>query len=73
MQSTFHMLGEFLRECAALIVVFVPLEVWKSQEPPSLNLLWHVGELSSILFGFGVVCEYVSLFLSSLKGDLENA
>jgi hypothetical protein len=35
MAITSRMVGEFLRECAALVVIFVPLALWK--EPRGLN------------------------------------
>jgi hypothetical protein len=72
-RTTSHLVGEFLRECAALVLVFVPLEMWRSQAPPAPDLLWHVAEASFILFVIGVLCEYASLFLGRVKGDLENA
>jgi hypothetical protein len=70
---TSRMVGEFLRECAALVVIFVPLELWK--EPHGLNsdLVWHVGEASAAAFVFGLVFEYVSVIAIRVKGDLENA
>ncbi len=72
-RTTSHLLGELLRECAALVVVFVPLEMWRLQSPPSTDLLWHVGEVSLFLFLIGLICEYASLFAARVKGDLENA
>jgi hypothetical protein len=67
------MVGEFLREAAVLLVIFVPLEFWKAQNGVvNTGLLWHVGEGTVILFVLGVVAEYASIGAIRIKRDLEG-
>lgn len=55
------MIGDFLRECAALIVVFVPLELWHDQATRTADFVWHVAEACFVSFAVGVIFEYLSL------------
>ena len=65
------MLGEFVREAAVLLVIFVPLDWWrpKTSDP---NFLWQVGEISLGLLCLGMFLEYVSLGANRAKRDLEG-
>ena len=56
-ESVAEMIGAFLREAAVLVLVFVPLEVYKS--PPIRPLPWLLGVLafSSVTLGLGIVLE----------------
>jgi hypothetical protein len=65
------MLGEFAREVAVLLLVFVPLDWWRPNVSDP-NLLWHVGEATFGLLAFGMLLEYVSLGAIRAKQDLEG-
>lgn len=66
------MVGEFFREAAVLLVIFVPLELWKSQSGQvNFNLMMHVGGVSLIILVFGIFLEWGSLLATRIKRDLE--
>jgi hypothetical protein len=76
---TSHMIGEFFRDIAALIFIFVPLELWvrstdphlQDQVPTHAALLEYaiIATLVSLVVGFGF--EYLSVIANRFKKDLE--
>lgn len=72
MGSTARMLGEFFREAAVLLVIFVPLELWKpSSGAFNSGAMWHAAEGSLLLLGIGIFLEFAALFAHRIKRDLE--
>jgi hypothetical protein len=51
--------GDFLRELAVLLLVFIPIDYWK------VGLSWPrfyaVFGASAGIFGFGLMCEYAAI------------
>lgn len=76
---TAHMIGEFFRDIAALIFIFVPLELWvrstdphvQGQVPSHAALLEYsiIATIVSLVIGFGF--EYLSVIANRFKKDLE--
>lgn len=72
--ATAHMVGEFFREAAVLLTIFVPLEIWKSKNGIlDIGLLWHVGEGCLVIFFVGLCAEFFALGANRIKRDLEVA
>jgi hypothetical protein len=70
--STAHMVGEFLREVAVLLMVFVPLELWKQQGGTvNYQLMAYVTGASLLIFVFGMFLEWMHLLLCRVKRNLE--
>jgi len=68
-----EMLGDALRELAALVVVFVPLELWKTQQGNDFHdLMRSTIEAAVSLFLLGMFSKYVSMSLYRMKRDLEG-
>jgi hypothetical protein len=55
--SVMEMVGEFLREIAVLVLVFVPLELFKG----NMSLGWYLGVLafSATLLASGICMERI--------------
>jgi hypothetical protein len=71
--STAKMLGDFFRELAVLVVLFVPLEFWKPQPGVDFNtVIWHVGEGTVGLMAAGMFLEYIAMTFFRIKRDLEG-
>ena len=69
-----HMVGEFFREGAVLMMVFVPLELWKSQGGTiNFPLILHVAEVSLFTLAVGMFLEWTSLLAARIKRNLEAA
>jgi hypothetical protein len=66
------MVGEFVREAAVLLLIFVPLEWWKPNGSDP-NFLWRVVEISLVSLCLGMILEYVSLGANRAKRDLEGS
>ena len=76
---TAHMMGEFFREIAALIFIFVPLELWRGtgDQKQTELLSWHgtlleatlAATLVSLAVGFGF--EYLAVIANRIKKDVE--
>ena len=51
--------GDFLREVSALVLVFLPLDLWKNEItwPRSLGVI----AASALLFVLGVGCEFTAI------------
>lgn len=58
-QTGLEKFGDFLREIAALVLVFLPLDLWKND----LTWLRSAGVIcaSAFLFIFGLGCEYTAI------------
>ncbi len=71
--SSASMFGEFFRELAVLLVIFVPLELWKPQQGPvNSALMWHVGEGTVLFMGMGMFLEFTAKVAFRIKRDLEG-
>jgi hypothetical protein len=59
MQVSMEKLGDFLREVAALVLVFIPLDLWKNE----ITWMRSIGVIavSGMLFIFGIGCEFTAL------------
>ena len=51
------MSGHFVRDIAVLVLVFVPLDVWRHEEVTG-NRLILLGIVSLIVFGLGLVLQW---------------
>ena len=69
---TFKMIGETLREIAALIFIFVPLELWRDQSLQHASLIEYAAGGSAMFFIVGVCSEYISGTAYRFKRDLEG-
>jgi hypothetical protein len=70
--ATSHMLGEFFREAAVLLVIFVPLELWKpSSGYFNASNMIHVAEGTVVLLIVGIALEFLSILAHRIKRDLE--
>jgi hypothetical protein len=58
-ETGFNMGGHYLREIAVLIVVFIPLDLWKHEEITGLRLV-EVIVLSFVTLLAGMVFEWTS-------------
>jgi hypothetical protein len=67
------MFGDFCREAAVLLVVFVPLELWRPQPGSPMQGNWlGLGVAIALLFGIGVILEFGSHLALRFKRDLEG-
>jgi len=65
------MLGEFFRDAAVLLVIFVPLELWKPGT--ALGVGWLQLILGTVvLLGVGMIFEYVAIAAFRIKCDLQE-
>lgn len=58
-QTGLEMFGCFLREVAALVLVFIPLDLWKNEITWGRSLA--VIGASAVIFILGVGCEWMSI------------
>lgn len=66
-----QMVGEFAREAAVLLLIFVPLEIWKPQSGAPFSGDW--GFLltgTALLLVFGMALELLARFAYRLKRNL---
>ena len=70
-ESTFCKGGEYFREMAVLIVVFIPLDLWKHEEITALRII-NVLLASAGLFMIGMVCEWTSYGVKRGKSVCEE-
>ena len=64
------MIGEFFREGAVLLAIFVPLELWKPQGA-NFDLIVRVALVSFFVLGVGMLLEWIGLLAIRIKRDLE--
>lgn len=69
---TAEMTGDTLREIAALIFIFVPLELWRDQNFQHLRLMEFTALWSGVAFVVGLLGGYASDLFFRLKKDLEG-
>jgi hypothetical protein len=67
------MVGDTLREIAALIFIFVPLELWRDQSLQHLTLIEYASGFTAAFFVAGAFAEYVSAIAYRFKKDLEGS
>jgi len=62
--------GEFLREAAVLVLVFLPLDLWKDQVtwPRAAGVLF----VSALLFCWGLGCEFTSIVVKRYRDRYEE-
>lgn len=73
MGACLHMVGEFAREAAVLLLIFVPLEIWKPQSGEPFSGNWGfllVGV--ALLLAIGMALELLSMGAFRLKRNLEG-
>lgn len=58
-ETTFHRGGEYLRDAAVLVMVFIPLDLWKDSGITVGRTLSVIG-LSAGIFLAGMLCEWTS-------------
>ncbi len=66
------MAGDTLREIAALVFIFVPLELWRDQDFQHLKLMEFAGLFSAVCFIAGLCAGYASDVFFRFKKDLEG-
>ena len=59
LQMSLERFGEFLREVAVLVVVFIPLDLWKNEWTWARTI--GVFFVSAVLFTFGLVSESMAI------------
>jgi hypothetical protein len=57
--SLFDMIGHYLRELAVLIVVFIPLDLWKHDEITLTRMSWVISA-SAVVFAFGAAFQWLA-------------
>lgn len=66
-------LGEFSREAAVLLLVFVPLELWKPQgNDPFTGQWWLLLTGTAVLLAFGMLLELIAIALLRVKKNMEG-
>lgn len=67
------MVGEFAREAAVLLLIFVPLEIWKPQSGVPFSGDWGLLLTGvALLLVFGMALELLSMGAFRLKRNLEG-
>ena len=69
---TAEMVGDTLREVAALICIFLPLEFWRDKNFGHLTLVEHAALWASGTFLLGLFSGYASDVFYRIKKDLEG-
>ena len=68
-----RMVGEFAREAAVLLIIFVPLELWKPAFGGPHSDYWgFLLSGTALLLTFGVLLELLAMAALRLKRDLEG-
>lgn len=71
--SCLHMFGEFAREASVLLLIFVPLEIWKPQSEAPFGGNWgYLLTVVALSLGFGMALELLSKVALRLKRNLEG-
>lgn len=63
-------LGEFLREVAALVLVFIPLDMWKNELTPMHT--YFVLTVSAAIFIAGIGCDYSAIAVKRARDRYEE-
>ena len=71
-ETSFCKGGDYFREMAVLIVVFMPLDLWKHEEITPFRIAM-VGIASIGLFVMGMLCEWTSYGVKRGKNAWEEA
>lgn len=72
LQSSFCKGGDYFREMAVLVVVFIPLDLWKHEEITSVRVVLVIAG-SIGLFVVGMICEWTSYGVKRGKAAWEEA
>jgi hypothetical protein len=69
-QVTMEKFGDFLRELAVLVLVFIPLDLWQKD----ITWMRSIGvlALSALFFVSGVVCEFVAIAVKRERDKYEE-
>jgi hypothetical protein len=71
-ETSFCRGGDYFREMAVLIVVFMPLDLWKHEEITAFRIVLVVAA-SIGLFVVGMICEWTSYGVKRGKAAWEEA
>lgn len=63
-------LGEFLREAAVLVLIFIPLDLWKDQLTPTR--IYVVVSVSAAVFFAGFGCECSAIVVKRVRDRYEE-
>ena len=66
-----HKIADLSLECAALLAIFVPLELW-DRRPDHGALLQEAARLTGYAFALGIAAQIVGIFAYRIKDDLEG-
>jgi hypothetical protein len=69
-QVTMEKVGDFLREVAALVLVFIPLDLWKDQL--SWGRIAGIIAVSLLIFVLGVGCEFAAIAVKRERDKYEE-
>jgi hypothetical protein len=69
-QTFMEKLGDFLREVAALVLVFIPLDLWK--ESITFMRVAGVVGVAVILFMLGIGCEGLAIIVKRARDNYEE-
>ncbi len=68
-----HLLGEYVREAAVLVIVFLPIEGWHKPAGLTARFLVETFLTSFVLLGVGIYLDHLSSgiyeFADRFKGD----
>lgn len=68
-----RMIGEFARDAAVLLLIFVPLDMWKPQLGTPFSGHWGLLlSIVSLVLGFGMALELLAMAAFRLKRNLEG-
>jgi hypothetical protein len=67
-----RMVGEFAREAAVLLLIFVPLEIWKPQLGAPFGSWGFLLSGVALLLVFGMALELLAMGAFRLKRNLEG-
>lgn len=65
------MIGEYLREAAVLMLVFIPIDLWKHTEITGARLA-EVGAFSLAILALGMFLEWVALLAKRIQRTIEE-
>ena len=63
-------LGEFLREAAVLVLIFIPIDLWKDELTPTR--VYVVVSVSAVVFFAGFGCECAAIVINRARDRYEE-
>lgn len=70
LQTFLEKFGEFLREVAALVIVFIPIDYWKEKLDWTRMAAVSLGAI--ILFLTGYACDLVAIYVKRRRDQYEE-